>query len=858
MWAKLSHLILRNRFAILVVMFLITAFMGWQATKLELSYKYARVLPKDDSLYNAYEEFKQRYGEDGTVMVIGFQDSSLFDLKKLQGWYDLNESIRKVDGVKEVMSVVRCYNLFRNDSLRKFDVRQVVNRRPQTQQEADSIRDAIERLPFYDGVIYNPESHVTLMAITFEDSAVNSKDRLSIVANIREQALKFGEANLKFAEDDGNKGLHFSGMPYIRSEYMRKIGGEMQLFVFLSLFITAIILFIFFRYFNAVFFSLIVVIVGVVWSLGTIVLFGYKITVLSGLIPPLIVVIGIPNCIFLINKYQEELMKHGNKTKALSRMVQKVGLSNFLANVTTSIGFVVFYFTNSELLVEFGLVAAINVMTTYAIAIVLTPIIFSYLPEPKRSQMQHLGGKRINGLLDWVDRLVHNHRKALYAGVTVLTIISIIGFTRIKVIGYVVDDLPAGDPVTEDLKFFEKHFGGILPFEIAIEVKPSATPSIGPAPGSEPPATDSASTDSLAGTDSATSDSTGLAAATTKPKITGPNLFQNEGDVLFRIDALQKYITDRSEFSRPLSIVEGLKFSYQAYKDGKPKAYRLPKTQADLSSLANYIGTVKGQQNRLDKFIDSSYTHTRISFQMADVGSDSVRKILAEIKPVVDSLFPKSEFRVDLTGHSLMFLRSFDYLLHHLFVSLLIAIGLILLIGMVLFRSVAIIVLSKLPCLIPLVMTAGVMGFLDIPFKSSTILIFSIAFGIASDGTIYILTEYRAQLRKLSAANAAKAVSLAIRETGLSMIYTNVILFFGFGIFVLSSFGGTAALGILLSITLLVSLATNLILLPCILLSLEKRAATKALTEEPLIDIYDEEEDIDSDKLTIQYEEPKD
>jgi predicted RND superfamily exporter protein len=191
-------------------------------------------------------------------------------------------------------------------------------------------------------------------------------------------------------------------------------------------------------------------------------------------------------------------------------------------------------------------------------------------------------------------------------------------------------------------------------------------------------------------------------------------------------------------------------------------------------------------------------------------------------------------------------------MLHHLFVSLLIAILLILILGMVLFRSVWIIVLSKLPCLIPLVITAGIMGFLGIPFKSSTILIFSIAFGIASDGTIYILTEYRHQLRKLSPSNYSMAVSNAIHETGVSMVYTNTILFFGFAIFVLSSFGGTVALGILLSITLIVSLATNLILLPCILLSLEKRAATKAFLKEPLIEIYDEEEDIDSDKLIIE------
>ncbi|MCE2772920.1 MAG: MMPL family transporter [Bacteroidetes bacterium] len=796
MWAKLSHLILRYKISILIVTLGLTAFMGWQAyTKLELSYTYARVLPKDDPMYVAYEGFKARYGEDGNVMVIAYQDPGIFKLQQYQAWYDLTESIRKIDGVQEVMSTARLYNMERNDDSLRFDIRQVVQQRPTSQEEVDSLKNEIDRLPFYDGMLINKKSSVTLMAITFKQKDLNSKKRLDIVKSVRENTEKF--------EKTTGVTAHYSGMPWIRSEYMRKIGGETAFFLFLSLGVTAVILFIFFRYFNAVFFSLVVVVVGLIWSLGTIGLLGYKITVLTGLIPSLIVIIGIPNCIFLINKYQEELSRHGNKTKALSRMVQKVGLSNLLANVTTAIGFGVFYFTNSSLLVEFGVTAAINVLTTYVIAIVLTPIIFYYLPAPKAKQMNHLSGKRVNKIIDYVDHLVHNKRKQIYIGITVATLISLVGFKFISVVGYVVDDLPKDEPVYLDLKFMEKHFNGILPFEVAIDTK----------------------------------------------KKNG--LFENDGDVLYRIDSLQRVIMSKPGFSKPLSIVEALKFSYQAYKDGRPKAYRLPSNGADLKALADYSKTVSGQQQKLNNFIDSTRQYTRVSFQMADVGSDSAKKIVAQIQPIVDSIFPPSQYKVDMTGHSLMFLRSFDYLLHHLFVSLLIAIVLILLIGMVLFRSVAIIVLSKLPCLIPLVMTAGIMGFMGVPFKSSTILIFSIAFGIASDGTIYILTEYRNQLRKLSAAQKHKAVSFAIRETALSMIYTNVILFFGFAIFVLSGFGGTVALGVLLSITLIVSLATNLILLPCILLSLERRNAHKAMIKEPLIDIYDEEEDVDPDKLVI-------
>lgn len=836
MWANISHFILRQRLPLLILVILLTGFMGyWASGHLELSYRYARVLPEDDEMAIAYVKFKEKYGEDGNVMLLCFQDSTMFSLAKYQGWYDLTEKIRKTKGVQDVMSTARLYNLVRNDSLQKFDIVQLLQQRPTTQIEVDSLKRQIYRLPFYDGLILNKDSFVTVMLITFSQDALNTPDRLSIVNSITTSADGFG-SKYKIAQSRlpgaTPKAIHYSGMPHIRSQFMQKIGGEMQLFLFLSIGVTALILFIFFRYFNAVFFSLIVVVAGLIWSLGTMALFGYKVTVLTGMIPSLIVIIGIPNCIFLIIKYQEEYAKHGQKTKALARMVQKVGLSNFLANTTTAIGFGVFYFTKSEMLVQFGVIASVNVMITYVIAMILTPILFSYLPAPKAKQTKHLDGKRINKLLDAINNMVHNHRKKIYLSVALVTLVSIVGFKFISVVGYVVDDLPQDEPMYEDLKFFENHFHGILPFEVAIAVKPQLTDSIKQvyAKGGKAINLKDFAKDSLG------------------PK----NLFDHEGQVLKNIDSLQRFIANRKEFSKPLSIVEALKFSYQAFKDGKPKAYRLPNNVVDLKALADYSGTVKGKQQKLSSFIDSTRMYTRLSIQMADVGSDSAKKIVSLIEPVVNNLFPSDYYKVDLTGHSLMFLRSFDYLVHHLFVSLSIAVLLILLLGMVLFRSVAIIVLSKLPCLIPLVITAGIMGYCGIPFKSSTILIFSIAFGIASDGTIYILTAYRNQLRKLSVANASQAVKLAIHETGLSMVYTNVILFFGFAIFIFSGFGGTVALGILLSITLLVSLATNLILLPCILLSLEKWNATRALMKEPLIEIYDEEEDIDAKKLTIQ------
>ncbi len=806
MFLFVSRFILRNRIPLLIAMTILTIFFGYEGTKIQLSYTYARTLPADDPVFLDYVKFKELYGEDGNVLVIGFLDKNLFELKKFNGWYDLTREIKKIQGIQDVLSVTNLYQLKRNDEKHKFDLVPVFSQKPGTQSELDSIKKVIISLPFYEGLAYNKETGATLMAVTFQKKELDSRDRIFIVQQIETLVEKFST--------DSNVKVHYSGMPYIRTHFMKKVASEMMLFMILAIVVTAIILLILFRSFYAVFFSIIVCLVGVTISIGTIVLMGYQITILSGLIPPLIMVIGVPNCIFIINKYQEELGKHGNKIKALTVTIHKVSLSNFLANITTAIGFGVFFFTNSTLLVEFGIIAAINVMSTYVIAHILLPIIYSFLKPPPPKYRRHLESKWINNLLDTVDYVVHRKRTLIYIIVSILVVISVFGMIKINVTGYVVDDLPKKDRIYTDLRFFESNFQGVLPFEINVDTK--------------------------------------------KPN----GVFSNNGRTLYKIKTFQKMMAKYPEFSKPVSAVEGLKFAYQAYNDGDPKYYILPGS-LELAKLSEYNSTVKGKENKLISFIDTSKRYTRVSFQVADIGSSKMKKLVAEIRPRIDTIFNYNrnenkweddslKYNVMMTGHSLVFLKSNDYLFHHLFISLLIAIVLIVLIGMALFKSIAIILLSKLPCLIPLVITAGIMGFLDIHFKASTILIFSIAFGIASDGTIYILTEYRHQLRKVKGKDPSGAVSRTIHELGLSMVYTNIILFFGFAIFAVSSFGGTVALGILISTTLLFSLITNFVLLPCILLSLEKFKQSRVLMEDSLIVLVDEDEDIDLSKLEIR------
>jgi predicted RND superfamily exporter protein len=607
------------------------------------------------------------------------------------------------------------------------------------------------------------------MAITFDGKIINSSARVPIINSILNEGKQF--------ELRHHIQVHYSGLPLIRTVAGNLISHEFILFLVLSLGITALILLLVFRSAYAVIFPVIVVLLGVTWSLGTLVLFHFEITILTGIIPALIVIIGVPNSVFILNKYYYEFGTSGNKMQALHTVVEKVGITTFIANVTTAIGFGVLYFTNSELLTEFGLVASLSIMVAFALSLILVPIIFSYLPNPKPRQSGIKDRKGMQGLLKKIDHLVHNHRKAIYIVTLVMVVICLYGLTKINVNSYVVDDLPKTSNTIEDLNFFEDNFKGVLPLEVSIDTKHK-------------------------------------------------NGVMNQAFIR-KVEKMENLVSSYPEFSRSLSLVQALKFSTQAFYGGKTSYYRLPQGM-EQPFILSYAASTGKSTNILRSYLDSTRQFTRVTFEMVDVGSARMNKVLANLHPRIDSIFNPKKYHVELTGSSIIFIKGANYMVKNLYESLALAIFLIAGVMWVLFRGVKMIVISLLPNLIPLIITAGIMGFFGIPLKPSTILIFSIAMGISSDQTMYFITRYRQEFSGTNK-SISTIVSDTIRETGISMIYIAIVLFFGFGIFAFSTFGSTRAFGILLSVTLLVAIISNLTLLPAFLLSVEKRVKRKKL-----------------------------
>ncbi len=812
MWSKIASILLRYRFAVLLALAGVTVLMGSKIPDLRLVYEFGGLLPEDNETRIEFENFIEDFGAEGNLMVIGVDDPKIYTSEGFQSWFELAEDIRDVkvdvDGVPldiidSVFCITHAFTVGKDTVNRAFTVEPITRDLKRggpalPQKQVDEIVKKVKSLEFFEGILYQDSSDVTLMMVFIDPALFNSNKRGTVIEDITLLADTWSE--------NEDVDLYLSGLPYIRVSMTNKVKGELGYFVAAALLVTFMLLLLFFRDITTALVCSSVVIVGVVISTGSIAAFDYPITLLMSLIPPLMIVIGVPNCIYLVNKYHADYKKHGNKVRALQRMITKVGNATLLTNLTTAMGFATFMFTSSDMLQNFGTIAAVNILAVFFISLSLIPTLLFLLPEPKLRQLKHLDRKWVFKLVSGFVDTVQTRRIAVYLSALAILAFSIVGMVQMRVTGNIVDDLPENDRVLTDLAWMEDNFNGVMPFEALVDFgKPG--------------------------------------------KALQPSSLK-------KIEKLQKLLSEYPQFSKSMSAVDATKFATMAFNNGKPSAYRLP-IGKEKSKLRPYLNNTekksKDNENAMSvtrNFMDSTKTTTRVTAQIKDIGTLEMDELMADLEPKIKEIFPEDTYDVTLTGTSIVFLKGTHYLVKNLAVSIALAIFVIALVMAMLFSSTRMVFIALIPNIMPLLFTAGVMGWTGIPIKPSTILVFSIAFGISVDDTIHFLAKYRQELTRLNW-DIKKAVILAVEETGVSMMYTSIVLFCGFMMFSMSEFDGTRSLGILVSVTLFVAMFANLLLLPTLLLSFNNYITTKAF-QEPLLDIIDEEDDIDLDALRVE------
>ncbi len=792
-WDSVSNLILRNRILIISLLILATSFFISQWQYIKFSNTEANLLPDKHEVNLEYLDFTDKFGEEGNLIVIGIKDSLLFTTENLNAWNNLSKVLKDTNFVESVIAIGDLQKLKKDKKKQQFYLEPFIKDTITSDIELISIKkELFEKYPFYDEFLFNTKTKSVRTAIHLKKSIVNEIGRETYINSVLIPKVESFEAKY-------NLDIKISGMPYVRTKNAENIKSEISTFVILALIITSIIFFLFFRSYRATFISLFVVMIGVVWTVGILGLFiintppgDFEISVLTGLIPPLIIVIGIPNCIFLINKYQHEVNKHGNKAKSLQKVITKIGNATLMTNVTTASGFATFIITNSKLLKEFGIVASLSILAIFILCILIIPIIYSFLPIPEEKHLEHLNRTWINSLGDWIEKTVKKSKINIYIISVLLLVTSIIGIYQIRISGSIIDDMPQKADWFDDIMFYEKEFNGIMPLEILINTK-------------------------------------------RKKGVTKLSTIK-------KMSKIEDVILEIPELSKPISMVSLVKYSKQAYYNGNPKYYQVPTSQEN-SFILSYAknSTSDSDVDLIKNYVDSTGQYTRITAFMKDMEIEKMEEIEKKLNYEISKIMPSDNFEVSITGKAYLFQKGTKYLVKNLILSLSLAIFLIALLMAYMFRSLKMIFISLIPNLLPLIVTAGLMGYLGVAIKPSTILIFSIAFGIAVDDTIHFLAKYRQELITNNW-EVKKSVYNALRETGVSMFYTSIVLFFGFSVFTVSNFGGTVALGALVSATLLFAMLSNLLLLPSMLLSLEDSIANEKVLKEPLIKIIEDED----------------
>ncbi|MEY3928103.1 MAG: hypothetical protein RJA97_1110 [Bacteroidota bacterium] len=771
MWEKLARFLRRNRRAVLIFWVLYVLVMGYMGRNVEVSYHFARMLPETDSVYTEFVALNEQFEQgSGGVVFLAAHDRAMFTPYILNSWIEMAKNIEATPDVVNVLSWHNAVELTLGpDSTDRFVADPICDGRINSRDEAAALKATLNELPVYHGLMNSHDGNTQLMAVQITDTANYSKLFFPMIDRITNEAKKF--------ERRTGIDVQISGVPYLRMINARSIKSEINLFLGLTGIVTLLIMFAMMRSTRAALIALAVVGVGVVGSFGVLGGLGYKLTLFSALIPPLLIVIAVPNCIFFINKYHQEFALHKDVDEAVAFTVKKIGGVALLTNLTTALGFSTFILTSSDALVHFGIAATINIIMVFVLSITILPVLYSWLPAPRPQHYKHLDQKWLSNGVLWLERVAQYHRRWVYLGSVLLAVIGALGMLRMQTTGNITTDIDPSDPLVTQMKFFEQELGGVIPLEVIVNTRESG----------------------------------GI----------------NSSSVLRQVEEFQRSLDTLPNMSRSISVVDFLKFSRQAFYGGMPEFYELP-SAAERRQIAALLpsGAASANQALTSGLIDKDNQRLRVTVQVQDLPRPEMIEVVKAIQHNADAVFDREQVDVSFSGAGLIFLRSTEFLIDNLLMSLVLAVVVISILMAGLFRSWRMMVVAILPNLLPLIMTAGIMGWFGIPVKPSTVLIFSIAFGISVDDTLHLLSRYRQELH-INGGRIADAALKAIHETGVSMFYTSVVLFAGFMIFLASNFGGTQALGLLVSLTLGFAMFSNLILLPSLLMSLDKVMSAK-------------------------------
>tara|TARA_R110002072_G_scaffold301400_2_gene481043 strand:- start:1499 stop:3778 length:2280 start_codon:yes stop_codon:yes gene_type:complete len=547
--------------------------------------------------------------------------------------------------------------------------------------------------------------------------------------------------------------------------YIEKMTFEMALFVGLSAFLIVFFLFIAFRSVWGVLVPQIIIFSSMIWVVGGMGFFNEPMNIVLSTLPSIMFVVSMSDVIHLVSRYLDALRVEEKVFDAIKIAVKEVGLATFLTSVTTSIGFFSLSFVNVQPIQTFGIVMGFGVLIAFVLTFVTLPVLFYLFPGPKhvrKSKKEHFWMKY---LVRGFSAVIRKRMRIVYVTIGVV-ILSIIGMSQLHSNNFLMDDLRDTEPLKVDFNFLDDHYGGIRPFELAVIVEDTSL-----------------------------------------------NVWDKE--VLQTIDSVEYYLEEGYGVTIKNSLVKTLKVMNRSSHSGIKEYYKLPSKKRKIRGHRKALRLIQ-KGSFIKTFVDSSEMRTRINGTIPDLGNSIVFEKNEKLKIFLQSKNLEGKIKFQVTGTAHLIDKNLKYMSTSLIKGLAVSILIVALIIGFIYRSPTILIISIIANLIPLLFIAGVMGYLGIDLKTSTSIVFTIAFGIAVDDTIHFLGKFKYELMK--GKSKIYALKRTYLTTGKAMILTTLILCAGFLLLVFSSFLGTFHMGLLLCITLFVALIADITILPVLLL----------------------------------------
>lgn len=751
---KFAELILKFRIPILgIILCLFTiSIFGARDVPVDNSIKIWFV--EDDPNMQDFTEFNETYGGDEFISVaLKTTGDSIFNPRDLKIISNISDDLKKVKGVTYVVSVTDAVDVWGVDDT--IHIGKLMEDLPKSGAEAQKLRERIFSNPLYIGTIISEDGKTTLITARLQDTSIIDERRAEIVGEVRGIAKRY--------EEEWGDTIHIAGIPVLNITLNELTFKDLTMFVPITILLTVFTLYITMRRWSAVVLAISAVGISVVISMGLYKLTGKSMSMMTTMVPTLIMVIGVADSIHIINHYFERVLDSGGRSKRdiLVNTIRVIGIPCLMTTVTTAVGFSTLGLSQMVPVRETGLFTAAGIFTAFFVTITFIPICYSFMRLPKKKTPHDEGRGAIVSVLNWFYRLSTTYPVPIVIFGAMLFAGSIYYMTKINVETQDIEFMRESHPLRVAYYFMEDNVGNVTPVEFIIEGEPGT--------GHEP-------------------------------------------DTLKAVEEFQDYLATDPDISTSLAVTDLIKRLNMAFYENDPDSYTIPGTREAVAQLL--LLYEMAPDGELEYFLNFDSSGMRVSGRAKNITSNQCKILLNRTDKYFKENLPEG-LTGRMTGIVPLYVHMVDYIIRSQMVSFSLAFVIIFFLLGLQLKSVRLGLISIIPNTIPIAMTMGAMGLFGINLDTATVMISTVAIGIAVDDTIHFLNRYKLEFRQVN--DHEEAIRRAMKTSGRAIVTTSIILLFGFWTLLFGSFKPTTYFGFLSGVTMLTALIGDLLVLPAVL-----------------------------------------